>query len=104
MPAGDRVRERRRAPALARHYRDAEGLSIREISRRLGRAEATVNAYPYDPSDDNKRPTDWPQERQFSALAGHARTSDLQAPPRPSLRRHEAGVADCPIRRGAEVS
>ena len=56
MPAGDRVYERRRAAALARHYRDAEGLSIREISRRLARAEATVKAYLYDPSQANKRP------------------------------------------------
>ena len=46
----DRVQERRRAVALARHYRDEEDLSIREISRRLGRAEATVKAYLYDPS------------------------------------------------------
>jgi Sigma-70, region 4 len=45
MPAGDRVRERRKAAALARHYRDEEGLSIAEIARRLGRAEATVKAY-----------------------------------------------------------
>ena len=55
MPAGDRVHERRRAAALARHYRDAEGLSIWEISRRLGRAEATVKAYLHDPSDANKK-------------------------------------------------
>lgn len=48
MPAGDRVHERHRAAALARHYRDVEGLSISEISRRLGRAEATVKAYLYD--------------------------------------------------------
>ena len=60
MPRGDRVRERRRAAALARHYRDAEGLSIREISRRLGRTEATIKAYLYDPSDTNKRPTGEP--------------------------------------------
>jgi len=50
MPAGDRVGERRRAAALARHYRDEEGLSIAEIARRLGRAAATVKAYRYDPS------------------------------------------------------
>ena len=55
MPAGDRVHDRRRAAALARHYRDAEGLSIWEISRRLGRAEATVKAYLYDPTGEKAR-------------------------------------------------
>jgi predicted transcriptional regulator len=35
-----------------------EDLSIKEIARQLGRAEATVKAYLYDPSDDNKKPTD----------------------------------------------
>jgi predicted transcriptional regulator len=48
MPAGDRVRERRKAAALARHYRDEEGRSIAEIARQPGRAEATVKAYLYD--------------------------------------------------------
>ena len=71
----DRVTERRRAAQLARHYRDQEGLSIAEIARRLGRAEATIKTYLYDPSYANKRPRDSPQERQFWALAGHARTS-----------------------------
>ena len=55
MPAGDRVRERRKAAALARHYRDAEGLSIAEIARRLGRAEATVKAYLHDPTGEKAR-------------------------------------------------
>ena len=41
--------ERRRAAALSRHYRDDESLSIPEIARRLGRAEATLKAYLYDP-------------------------------------------------------
>ena len=62
MSGADRVRKRRMAAALARHYRDDEGLSIADIARRLGRAEATVKAYLYDPSDANKRPTDSPQE------------------------------------------
>jgi DNA-directed RNA polymerase specialized sigma24 family protein len=46
----DRVSERRRAAVLARHYREQESLTIAEIARRLGRAEATVKAYLYDPS------------------------------------------------------
>jgi AcrR family transcriptional regulator len=45
----DRVIERRRAVALARHYREYEGLSIRQIADRLGRSPATVKAYFYDP-------------------------------------------------------
>ena len=60
MVALDRVQERRRAVALAHHYRDEEDLSIADIARRLGRAEATVKAYLYDPSHANKRPTDSP--------------------------------------------
>jgi hypothetical protein len=48
----DRVAERRRAAQLARHYRNQEGLSIAEIARRLGRAEATIKAYLYDPTGD----------------------------------------------------
>ena len=56
--ATDRVVERRRAVALARHYREAEGLSIAQIADRLGRSPATIKAYFYDPSDANKRPTD----------------------------------------------
>ena len=52
----DRVAERRRAVALARHFREAEGLSIAPIADRLGRSPATVKAYFYDPSERNKRP------------------------------------------------
>jgi hypothetical protein len=50
MVAFDRVAERRRAVALARHFRDQEALSIAEIARLLGRAPATVKAYLYDPT------------------------------------------------------
>jgi hypothetical protein len=47
--AFDRVAVRRRAVALARHFREAEGLSIAQIADRLGRSPA-VKAYLYDPS------------------------------------------------------
>jgi len=53
--SGDRVVERRRAVALARHFREAEGLSIAEIARRLGRSSATVKAYFYDPTGEKAR-------------------------------------------------
>jgi AcrR family transcriptional regulator len=49
------VLERRRAAALARHYREFEGLSIRQIAERLGRAPATVKAYFYDPTGEKAR-------------------------------------------------
>jgi AcrR family transcriptional regulator len=45
-----RVVERRRAVALARHYREFEGLSIRQIADRSGRSPATIKAYFYDPT------------------------------------------------------
>jgi hypothetical protein len=51
----DRVVERRRAVALARHYRDAEGLSIAQIADRVGRSPATIKAYFYDPTGEKAR-------------------------------------------------
>jgi AraC-like DNA-binding protein len=54
-PVADRVVERRRAVALARHYREAEGLSIRQIADRLGRSPATIKAYFYDPTGEKAR-------------------------------------------------
>jgi DNA-binding NarL/FixJ family response regulator len=56
----DRVVERRSAVALARHYREFDGLAVRQIADRLGRSPATVKAYFYEPSSANKRPTDSP--------------------------------------------
>ena len=53
--AADRVVERRRAVALARHYREFEGLSIRQIADRLGRSPATIKAYFYDPTGEKAR-------------------------------------------------
>jgi hypothetical protein len=51
----DRVAERRRAVALARHYREFEGLTIQQIADRLGRASATIKAYFYDPTGEKAR-------------------------------------------------
>jgi AraC-like DNA-binding protein len=53
--AYDRVLERRRAVALAHHFREAEGLSIGRIAERLGRSPATIKAYFYDPTGEKAR-------------------------------------------------
>jgi hypothetical protein len=37
-PPLDRVAQRRHATALARHYREAEGMSIAQTAERLGHA------------------------------------------------------------------
>ena len=94
MSGVDRVRERRRAAALARHYRDLEALSIKEIARRLGRAEATVKAYLYDPSDANKGP--YTSLGATRAVYGAPRRRKPTRATGPSARRH--GVA-APARR-----
>ena len=74
-----RVLERRRAVALARHYREFEGLSIRQIAGRLGRSPATVKAYFYDPSDANKRPTESPQSGRLLVMHGRRSASGYSA-------------------------
>ena len=80
----DRVLERRRAVALARHYREFEGLSIRQIADRLGRSPATVKAYFYDPSEANKGPS-WEREAELGGreLRGHPPAAALRAEIRP---------------------
>src|SRR5205823_2345189 len=55
LAAYDRLLERRRAVALARHFREAEGLSIAQIADRLGRSPATIKAYFYDPTGEKAR-------------------------------------------------
>ena len=79
MTVQTRVVERRRAATLARHYRDQEGLSITEIARRLGRAQSTVKAYLYDPSDANKERS-W--EREVKAGGRELRSHLPAAAPR----------------------
>ena len=54
-PGTDLVAERRRAVVLARHYREFDCLSIRQIADRLGRSPATVKAYFYDPTGEKAR-------------------------------------------------
>ena len=53
--AYDRVGERRRAVALARHFRESEGLSIAQIADRIGRSPTTIKAYFYDPTGEKAR-------------------------------------------------
>ncbi len=55
LTEGREVLDRRRAVALARHYREFEGLSNRQIADRLGRSPATVTTYFYDPTGENAR-------------------------------------------------
>ncbi|MGH2904822.1 MAG: hypothetical protein ACRDK7_14765 [Solirubrobacteraceae bacterium] len=50
-----RVSERQRAVALARHLRESEGLSIVQIAERVGRSPATIRSYFYDPDGSTGR-------------------------------------------------
>lgn len=49
------MNERKRAVALACHYRDVEGLSGKEIARLMGRSHATIRSYFYDPDASKAR-------------------------------------------------
>jgi hypothetical protein len=51
----NRVLERRRAVALAQHFREAEGLSVAQIAERLSRSPSTIKAYFYDPTGEKAR-------------------------------------------------
>jgi transposase len=50
-----RISERKRAVALAHHYREVEGLSGKEIAQRMGRSHATIRGYFYDPDASKAR-------------------------------------------------
>lgn len=50
-----RVGERERAVALARHYRESEGMSVVQIAERVGRSPATIRSYFYDPKGARAR-------------------------------------------------
>jgi hypothetical protein len=96
----DRATERRRAARLARHYRDQENLSIAEIARRLGRAETTIKAYLYDPTDANKGPS---RERETDARGRELRSQLLAAVPRGEIspwRTTFCAWASCPAHQG----
>jgi hypothetical protein len=54
-PPLNRVAERRRTVAHARHYREAEGMSIAQTAEGLGRAPATIKGYFYDPTGEKAR-------------------------------------------------
>ena len=94
----DRISERRLAAQLARHYRDQENLTIAEIARRLGRAEATVKAYLYDPSDANEGASG---EREAKAGGRELRGHLPAAAPRGGIypwRTIFCAWAGCPVR------
>jgi AcrR family transcriptional regulator len=55
MPSEGPAGYDRRAVALARHFREAEGLSVAQIAARLGRSPATIKAYFYDPTGEKAR-------------------------------------------------
>jgi hypothetical protein len=83
------VLERRRAVALARHFREAEGLSIAQIAERLGRSPATVKAYFYDPTGEKARAVK-------ARYVGLCRGCGAYTRPRTGKGRLLQGVLACP--------
>jgi hypothetical protein len=92
MATAGRVEERRRAAALARYYREQEGLTIAEIARRPGRAEATVKAHLYDPSNANKGPS-WEPEAKAGGRELRSHRERVGAAPVPNT---VSKVRSCP--------
>ena len=98
----DRVSERRRAAQLARHYPDLEDLTIAEIARRLGRAEATVKAYLYDPFYADRRPTQASARRApCMAHAAHKADPGVSRAERTPPWRGGASRTPDPVRRSS---
>ena len=84
---------------LARHYREQENLTIAEIARRLGRAEATVKAYLYDTSKHKKSSSS--QEQAASrplvrAPASRNRRCEPARAPAPRLARRGSRIVTLP--------
>ena len=77
----DRVAERKRAVILARHYREAEGLTIAQIAQRLGRSPATVKGYFYDPHGEKAKAV---KRRYLGVCRG------CGAPTQPRSRKNDA--------------
>src|SRR4051794_23395087 len=81
-----RVAERRRAVALALHYREAEGLSIAEIAARLGRSPATVKAYFYDPTGAKARTVKARYQGVCRGCGAYTQPRNARATPTPTAR------------------
>ena len=92
----DRVAERRRAVALARHYREFEGLPLRQIADRLGRSPATVKAYFYDPTGEKPRAVKARYVGVCRGCGAYTQPATAKATPtrtaRPAIRARSSGA------------
>ena len=101
--AYDRVLERRRAVALASHFREVEGLSIAQIADRLGRSPATIKAYFYGPDGEKAHAVKAryqgyaaaaaPPPKRATARATPTNTARPAIPARSRERGHAIGCA-----------